>query len=259
MAVPYPTSAFTSSDPFAGYRKNGIEMSEHPSSLSSPRHSDHRSDLFVCSSMLDGLPIIFQFHLPPSCETLGKRERPAQQWSDEKRSPIPPHLRFKSPLNVLFVLSLPIVLPAVGCYQAVRVVRQTHASRRRLQHKNAAEIWDMLTACAPATEPGDLDALEPGRGGGEVPSTTSVTTTPVEAGAADKGLLLTSDQLEMIRNLDAVPQLKKVRIHPVSSPPVPLGSQGPHRLFCSISSSSPTSTTRTLRSSLEVSPPPGRP
>lgn len=145
----------------------------------------------------------------------------------KKRPILPPFLRFSFPYNFLYIfviLSLPITVPLLIGLVLVRFTRQSRASKRRLRDPDSEGIWGSLRVLERDMEAFVSDEFGLGSAEGGSGTTSGMSTPLTSDGGADKGpgerqryeksgggLMLSVAQLRMIDNLDALPQLKKVR------------------------------------------------
>lgn len=189
--------------------------------MSAPLHSETFPDL----------PLISSYSLPSSSSSI---TAPSPPWytpwrssspskpKKKKRPFLPPFLRFRFPLNILFFLSLPFTLPLMLGLIIFRFARQSRSSRIRLRDDDAKDVWERLKGLESRLEGTVADALGGGGGGGSVVEEMVRRTNgtgedeEVKDGMGKKGkvvkggLILTEDQLQMISHLEAIPQLKKV-------------------------------------------------
>ncbi|THV05529.1 DUF676-domain-containing protein [Dendrothele bispora CBS 962.96] len=113
--VPYVTAAIETEDPFAEHIFNGIEI-----------QVDERYK-----------PIIKSYHFPP--ESLLEKRKPfilTREWFDNRKkrpASLPPFLRFRFPLNILFYVAFPLLLPAVLSLAIIRFSRATRSSKARIK------------------------------------------------------------------------------------------------------------------------------
>jgi hypothetical protein len=132
----------------------------------------------------------------------GKAERAVKP---PKRHRLPPFLRFRFPLNLLFYLVLPLLLPLALSLVLYRFGRESRRSRKRLQGADSESLWARIREVEQALE----TKLEDGLARAEADDAG----TPVKSaeGKPVSGLRLTESQRAMIRSLDQLPSLEKVR------------------------------------------------
>ncbi|KAK7056428.1 hypothetical protein VNI00_002983 [Paramarasmius palmivorus] len=115
--VPYVTAAIETEDPFADHANNGIEI-----------ELDEKYK-----------PIIKSFSLPPVPPAPTPKPvilSPSwfQQRKNAKKRPIlPPFLRFRFPLNLLFYALLPILIPVIISLAIIRLSKASRSSRARIK------------------------------------------------------------------------------------------------------------------------------
>ena len=140
---------------------------------------------------------------------------PPSPYADPTRPYLPPFLRFRFPYNILFFLSLPLAIPVMVCLILYRFASEGRRSRKRVGGVEGESVRERLRVLEKAVEDGlgvagvvegveeGMDGLvvggnkRGGRGGGE---------------KGEGGLRLSESQKGMIRSLDEIRGLKKVRL-----------------------------------------------
>ncbi|ESK84109.1 lipid particle protein [Moniliophthora roreri MCA 2997] len=113
--VPYVTAAIETEDPFADHAKNGIEIK---------LDENYK-------------PIIKSYSLPPVPPApTPKPVILSPSWFQQrknKKPSLPPFLKFRFPLNIVFYAMLPILIPVILALTVIRLSRDARSSRARIK------------------------------------------------------------------------------------------------------------------------------
>lgn len=125
-----------------------------------------------------------------------------------KRHRLPPFLRFRFPLNILFYLVLPLLMPLALSLVLYRFGRESRRSRKRLRGSDSEGLWARIREVEQALE----GELEDGFARADDDRSGAAGSKPVKTveGKPVSELRLTESQRAMIRSLDQLPNLEKV-------------------------------------------------
>ena len=217
--VPFPSGAFSEVDPFEDWE--GLIVCVGALFSASDGESEWlMSDLLTASETEEDAPILKSWRRPTAGEasssTLTSNEvkrnghspdaktRPAVK--PPKRHRLPPFLRFRFPLNILFYCVLPLLLPLALSLVLYRFGRESRRSRKRLEGADSESLWARIREVEQALE----TELEDGFA--RVEADDAGTPVLSAKGQPVSGLRLTESQRAMIRSLDQLPNLEKVRL-----------------------------------------------
>ncbi|KZT27895.1 DUF676-domain-containing protein [Neolentinus lepideus HHB14362 ss-1] len=113
LTVPYMTSAIEAVDPFVEHETNGLKID-----------FDEKYN-----------PVIKSWSLPPTPPDIVKPSFLSKEWFAYRNSrPLfPPTMQFSFPFNILFYISLPIIIPVVITLILIRFSKSARSSRARIQ------------------------------------------------------------------------------------------------------------------------------
>ncbi|CDZ97512.1 Predicted alpha/beta hydrolase [Phaffia rhodozyma] len=196
--VPYPTGAISAEDPFDEYDTNGLEIE-----MESDRPVIKSFRFPSTSRLSSGSSSEESFDSPsptPPPPPVPKRTH--------KRNSLPPWFRFRFPLNILFFVSLPLLVPVFVCVVLGHFIKSGRQSSRRLKNQTTLGVWDRLRSIEKAVEH-DLSLGVDEAMSYELESSVPVSKFMLEHGHKKQSLILTEEQLDNIRSLNKLPKLKK--------------------------------------------------
>ncbi|WVQ77408.1 hypothetical protein IAR50_007093 [Cryptococcus sp. DSM 104548] len=238
LTVPYPTAAFSATDPFADPASIDVEVDDQhivqsyrplsPASLDFPNsrsslltsRSSRRTKDWCKSADEEGIEI--------SVTSFSRdQRRVGDEGLVKKRPPptLPPflYLPLRWPFNYSLVLLTPILLPIFLLFISITVIIHTFQSRRRIQsHRSVYERQPLLSASTSSVDLSSLSVPVPEQEQAETISTalhanspSDGTCTPPMADplptSSAEPLLLTPQQKLMIKHLNAaIPNADRV-------------------------------------------------
>jgi hypothetical protein len=200
--VPYVTAAVEEFDPFLLHETNGIKV----------KFDEQYSPVVESWSLPDTPPVKPKprpFYKKVFSSNKDKSDEPKKQ-----RPPrLPPFLRFRFPLNIIFYVSLPILIPLFFSYLTVQSSIETRASRKRIKlleteiptTERLSSLLTTLESELDGTVMSIMEAEHPDMDGTLGPEFTKE--------YEEVQPTFTASQKKMIKNLNSLPNLKKTLVY----------------------------------------------